>query len=200
MYLQTGRIHHLNMTDADRVTLRKLIEMRLGIQALAITKLCLNTNRNEALNRSLSSTLPKNVNFSRNVTGRACAAIDRLNYGAGTSILRKLELNNAPISKGGSVARATRQIQREALYHRTYMYRRSVVRRLLYNKRKRFDAIRAARRRREATAQTRADARKRGYRKGQLDQQVKQKSKQKKVLSSQTKQSVITHIPSVTDL
>ena len=182
MYLQTGRIHHLNMTDADRVTLRKLIEMRLGIQALAITKLCLNTNRNEALNRSLSSTLPKNVNFSRNVTGRACAAIDRLNYGAGTSTLRKLELNNAPItiSKGGSVARATRQIQREALYHRTYMYRRSVVRRLLYNKRKRFDAIRAARRRREATAQTRADARKRGYRKGQLDQQVKKNQNKKR--------------------
>ena len=130
MYLQTGQIHYLNMTDEDRVTLRNLIDTRLGAQALAMTKLCLNTNRNESLNRSLSATLPKNVNFSRTVTGRACAAIDRLNYGAGASILRKLESNMAPISKGGRVARTTRQIQHEALYHRTYMRRRSVRMRL----------------------------------------------------------------------
>ena len=151
------------MTDEDIVTLR------LGVQALAMTKLCLNTNPNESLNRSLSATLPKNVNFSRTVTGRACAAIDRLNYGAGASILRKLKSNKAPISKGGRVARTTRQIQREALYHRTYMRRRPVRMRLLSNKRKRFDAVRAARRQREATAEARTAARRETYRKGQLD-------------------------------
>ena len=172
MYLQTGPIHYLNMTDEDRVTLRNLIGTRLGAQALAMTKLCLNTNRNESLNRSLSATLPKNVNFSRTVTGRACAAIYRLNYGAGASILRKLESNKAPISKGGRVARTTRQIQREALYHRTYMRRRSVRMRLLSNKRKRFDAVRAARCRREVTAEARAAARRETYRKGQLDRPV----------------------------
>ena len=52
---------------------------------LTLTKLYLNTNRNEGLNRELSASLPKNVNFSRNVKGRACATIDRLNYGAGDS-------------------------------------------------------------------------------------------------------------------
>ena len=87
-----------------------------------------NTNRNEELNQSLSASLPKNVNFSRNVTGRACAAIDRLNYGTGASLLRKLERNRAPIPRGGRVARVARQIQREALYHRTYMHRRAVRR------------------------------------------------------------------------
>ena len=73
-------------------------------------KFCLNTNRNEGLNRALSASLPKNVNFSRNVKGRACAAIDRLNYGAGDSLLRKLETSEAPISKGGRVAKAVRQM------------------------------------------------------------------------------------------
>ena len=168
MHLQTAQIHYLNMTDQDRVTLRNVIRMRIG----AMTKLCLNTNRNESLNRGLSATLPKNVKFSRTVTGRACAAIDRLNYGAGASMLRKLESNKAPISKGGRVASTTRQIQREALYHRAYMRRPSVRMRLASNKRKRFDAVRAARRRREATAETRAAARRETYQKGQLDRPV----------------------------
>ena len=35
--------------------------------------------------------------------------IDRLNYGAGDSLLRKLETSKAPISKGGRVAKAVRQ-------------------------------------------------------------------------------------------
>ena len=124
MYLQTRQIHYLNMTDEDRVTPRNFIDTRFGAQALAMTKLCLdlNTNCNESLNHSLSATLPKNVNFTCTVMGHACAAIDWLNYGARASTLRKLELNKAPVSKGGHVARTTRQIQREALYHRTYIH------------------------------------------------------------------------------
>ena len=53
MYLQSGRISHLNMTDAARATLRNLINITLGVCALEMTKLCLNTNRNEGLDRSL---------------------------------------------------------------------------------------------------------------------------------------------------
>ena len=97
MYLQTGNLHYLNMTSADRITLRRILQLRLGGNALALTKLCLNTNRNEGLNRGLSASLPKNVNFSRNVKGRACAAIDRLNYGAGDSLLWKLETSKASV-------------------------------------------------------------------------------------------------------
>ena len=111
MYLQPGRISHVNMTDRDRATLRNLINTRLGVRALEITKLCMNTNRNEGLNRSLSASLPKNVNFSCNVKGRACEATDRLNYGTGASLLRKLERNRAPITGGGRVARVARQLQ-----------------------------------------------------------------------------------------
>ena len=179
VHLHSGRISHLNMTDTDRATLRNLINIRLGVRALEMTKLCMNTNRNEGLNRSLSASLPKNVNFSRNVTGRACAAIDRLNYGTGASLLRKLESNRAPITRGGRVARVAAQIQREALYHRMYMHRRAVRRRLLVNKRKRFDAVRAAKRQREASAQTRVAAQKAVYRKGQLDQEMTTTNKSK---------------------
>ena len=111
MYLQPGRISHVNMTDRDRATLRNLINTRLGVRALEMTKLCMNTNRNEGLNRSISASLPKNVNFSCNVKGMACVATDRLNYGTGASLLRKLERNRAPITGGGRVARVARQLQ-----------------------------------------------------------------------------------------
>ena len=130
MYLQTGNLHYLNMTSADRITLRRILQLRLGGNALALTKLCLNTNRNEGLNRGLSASLPKNVNFSRNVKGRACAAIDRLNYGAGDSLLWKLETSKAPISKGGIVAKAVRQIQLVTTHNRIYRSKSSVRRRL----------------------------------------------------------------------
>ena len=121
MWLQCGHISHVNMTDTDRVTLRKVIEITLGGHALEMTKLCLNTNKNEGLNRSISASLPKNVNFSRNVTGRTCATVDRLNYGIGVSLLRKLEAVKAPITRGGRVARVASQLQREAVYHQTYV-------------------------------------------------------------------------------
>ena len=176
-----------------------MINIRLGVRALEMTKLCMNTNRNEGLNRSLSASLPKNVNFSRNVTGRACAAIDRLNYGTGASLLRKLESNRAPITRGGRVARVAAQIQREALYHRMYMHRRALRRRLLVNKRKRFDAVRAAKRHREASAQTRVAAQKAVYRKGQLDQEMTTTNKSKinvektKVKVKVNKSTVVEH-------
>ena len=137
------------------------------------------------------------MNFSRNVTGRACAAIDRLNYGTGASLLRKLESNRAPINRGGRVACVAAQIQREALYHRMYMHRRAVRRCLLVNKRKRFDAVRAAKRKRKASAQTRVAAQKAVYRKGQLDQEMtttnKSKVNVKKTKVKVNKSTVVEH-------
>ena len=64
MYLQTGTLHYLNMTSADRITLRKILQLRLGGNALALIKLCLNTNRNEGLNRGLSASLLKKLGTS----------------------------------------------------------------------------------------------------------------------------------------
>ena len=57
MYLQPGRISHMNMRDTDRATLRNLIDIRRGVHAIEMTKLCMKTNRNEGLTRSLSASL-----------------------------------------------------------------------------------------------------------------------------------------------
>ena len=79
------------MTDEDRATLKGLIEMRLGNSALQMTRHRLTTDKNESINRSFSASLPKNVKFSRNAHGRVSSVIDRINYGVGNSMLRKLE-------------------------------------------------------------------------------------------------------------
>ena len=90
------------MTVGDRLTPQGWIEMRLRNAALQMTQHRLTTDKNESINRSFSASLPKNVNFSRNAQGRVCSVIDRINYGAGNSMLRKLENVKCPITKGGS--------------------------------------------------------------------------------------------------
>ena len=110
----------LNMADEDRATLKGLIEMRLGNSALQMTRHRLTTDKNESINRSFSASLPKNVKFSRNAHGRVSSVIDRINYGVGNSMLRKLENVHCPITRGGQVARAVKQIQHEVEYQRQY--------------------------------------------------------------------------------
>ena len=99
-HLKASGMRRLNMTDDDRLTLQGLIEMRLGNAALQMTQQRLTTDKNESINISFSASLPKNANFSRNAQGRVCSVIDRINYGAGHSMLRKLENIQCPIKKG----------------------------------------------------------------------------------------------------
>ena len=120
IYLSACGISHLNVSEEDRAILRELLRLRLGAEALHLTKANTNTNKNEAVNRSISACLPKNINFSRNAKSRACAAISKLNQGAGNALIKSLEVVRSPISKGGYVAKAVRQMQREFDYQRAY--------------------------------------------------------------------------------
>ena len=63
--------------------------------------------------------------------------IDRINYGAGNSMLRKLENVHCPITRGGQVARAFKQIQHEVEYERQYKRRSSVRLHIRHTKLKR---------------------------------------------------------------
>ena len=108
----------LHFTDEDKVILRALINFDLGKKALNLKKTNCNTNRNEAVNRSLSASLPKNVNFSRNAKARALASVCRLNKGKGKSIIDSLEIVGSPVSKGGRVAKSFNQLQRVCKYYK----------------------------------------------------------------------------------
>ena len=118
LYLSPNHLTHLNSTYSNREKLKTLPNIRLGIGELQKTKLNLNTNKNAAANRGLSASLPKNVIFSRNCTFRAYAAMHRMNYEIGASLLRKLEQANCPVASGGHVAKAIHQMRHTQHYHR----------------------------------------------------------------------------------
>ena len=62
----------------------ELLKMKLSLSAVEQMKLYTDTQKCEASNDSLSVSLPKNVNFSRTMPGRASSTIHRLNNGPGT--------------------------------------------------------------------------------------------------------------------
>lgn len=109
----------LNPTAHDRRIIRGLLEFYLGKKALRLMKTNTNTNRNEAINRSISSGDPKNVNYSRNAKARLHASISRCNKGAGNSVIQSLEAVGAPVSKGGRVAKALHRRQIKSEYYKT---------------------------------------------------------------------------------
>ena len=168
VYLSTSGIHKIKMLSDDRKNLKAIIEMKLSEESTALQKLNFNTNKNEAMNRGLSASLPKNVKFSRNVLGRASAAVHRLNHGLGDSVLRKLEAVGSPVSKGGHVAKAIRGFQNEGNYQRAYKCRKDVLRK---NSIHRAQAIRQyfQARRDKLKAGKNVAGRRAVYRKGQID-------------------------------
>lgn len=164
--LRLGNITTLYPTQLDQSILRELIRFRLGAEALTLTRKNLNTNKNEAFNRSLSTSDPKNVNHSKTGKARVMSAVCRINKGAGNSLVESLQDAGCAISKGGAVAKAARQIQKRHLYQRGYYKRPNVKaarKRRLVGARERYTA---ARRRREAN---RSGAHQASYAKGQLD-------------------------------
>jgi len=126
--LNTGVLNRgdLNMTDTDRALLTELLNLKLGKAALQLLDQNTNTCKNEAANRSISASLPKNSNFGRTGKARMLATCDRLNKGPGNSLVFKLAALGAPIGKGGRVAAAARGVEVEHKYQREYKKRRHV--------------------------------------------------------------------------
>lgn len=78
------------MNNNDKALLQDVLKMKLSEQALESLKLNTDTQKCEAMNRPPSVSLPKNVNFARNLPGRALSTIHRLNNGPELSIQQKL--------------------------------------------------------------------------------------------------------------
>jgi len=119
-YLKVCGVTSLNLDDQDRCIVRELLRFYLGSAALKLIKLNSNTNKNEAVNRAISASLPKNVNFSRNARPRTLSAVCRLNKGAGNSLVESLEEVGSPISSGGHVAKSLQQIEHRSSYLKQY--------------------------------------------------------------------------------
>lgn len=120
VYLSVVGISSLTPNEQDKKELRKLMKFYLGPSSLQLLKLNGNTNKNEAINRAISVSLPKNVHFSRNARPRAYSAICRINKGNGNSMHDNLEAVGCPLSKGGRVASGMYRVQTRCRYHRCY--------------------------------------------------------------------------------
>jgi hypothetical protein len=89
MFLGANRITNLNMNNSDKVLVGEILKMKLSEEALMSKKFNTNTHKCEAVNRSISVSLPKNTNFGRNVVGRLGSTVHRLNNGLGQSMEQK---------------------------------------------------------------------------------------------------------------
>lgn len=75
------------MDNKDKLIMQELLKMKLSEEALMKMKFNHNTQKGESVNRALSVSLPKNMNFSRNLKGgRASSIIHTLNNGTAYSL------------------------------------------------------------------------------------------------------------------
>ena len=118
MYLGANKLTNLNMDDNDKLIMQELLKMKLSEEALMKMKFNFNTQKCEAVNRALSVSLPKNVNFSRNFEGRASAIIHTLNNGIANSWKQKAECIGFKISQGSF--KHLEQMQRECERNKVY--------------------------------------------------------------------------------
>lgn len=118
LYLPTG--FKINPTEEDISLLHQCIDYRLAPKTLTKTRLGTNTQKVEATNRSLRRSLPKNVTYTTNFTGRAHAAIHSVNNGPGVSIHKLTKSLGAPISTGTKVSKALLGLQKSKLQQAAY--------------------------------------------------------------------------------
>lgn len=118
--------------------IRKCVDYRLGQDMLEKTKMNTNTQKCEGSNRSMRRSLPKNVTFSRNFSGRSHSAAHSINHGSGESIYKLCRAVGSPIQAGTRVCRALYQLQKVNERHKQrkkskhYKEARSKKRRALY--------------------------------------------------------------------
>ena len=120
------------MNDHDRSLLGEILKMRLSEETVKQTRFGTSTQKCESFNRSLSVSLPKNVNYGRNAIGRLSSAILRSNLGIEVSTQEKAKVYGVTFSP--KTKKALQQLDRESKHHKTYQSRPEVKRRALLSR------------------------------------------------------------------
>ena len=94
----------LMVKKGSEKTLRECIDYRLGPNIVEKTKLNSNSQKVESVNNVIRHSLPKNVTFARNFSGRAHCAVFKSNNGPGEAILKLCEATGCPIPSNGKVS------------------------------------------------------------------------------------------------
>ena len=132
MFLSIHKLTSLCMTENDKHLLQEILKIKLSEASAEQMKLGTSTQKCEAVNRSISVSLPKNVNYSRNMEGRLASTVLRLNNGIADSTEKKLKSFGMELS--GRSKKALRQMQHEEEYHRQYATRSQTIKRTIMNR------------------------------------------------------------------
>ena len=116
--LQEHNISNLNTTPNDVELMKNILELVLGHENLEKTKFLSHTNHNEAANRCLAVSVPKNIKFSRCLHGRVACVIDTWNYGIREAVTRQYQELGLNISNGQ--AEVLRRMQHQNQYQKAY--------------------------------------------------------------------------------
>jgi hypothetical protein len=112
--LSNCRDFKIEHTESNIQNLKKCIDLRLGPRAVEKTYLNLNTQKTEAVNKSLKNSLPRNRTFSRNFPGRAHSAIHSVNLKSSAKSVALLRNRlGCPVTRGSLVARQLQQINNQ---------------------------------------------------------------------------------------
>ena len=128
-YLGPHKVTNLNMTENDKAILLEVLKMKLSCDAVQRLRLNTNTQKCEAVNRSISVSLPKNVNYSRNFEARVHSTIHRLNNSLGSSLKAKVTHLKGQLSS--RTLRSLDTMDKRCTYHKLYRNRPQTRRRLL---------------------------------------------------------------------
>ncbi|CAG2189860.1 unnamed protein product [Mytilus edulis] len=107
-------------TDRDKLLIESLLEMKLSQSALDQMKFFSNTNKCESVNRTISTYLPKNKNFSRNAIGRASAAVLKVNNNRDVALVKTLKAVGCTMGKKSRAAVALKKIRKLEMYDSAY--------------------------------------------------------------------------------
>ena len=132
--LQEYRIQCLQTTKGDVKLMKGILGLMLGKEALEKTKLLSNTQQNEAVNRSISVSLPKNTKFSRVLRGRLGCVLEVCNQGIGEAMARQWRALKLPITRGQGtfLRRQQRKSRWKKIYNRAESTRMQMRKRCTY--------------------------------------------------------------------
>ena len=99
-HLQEHKLGPFNLSVSDEAHIRDILNMVIGPDGVDKTRFITNTQLNEAVNRSLSSCLPKNVKQYRTLRGRVARVCEKHNYGPGLATARIHRHLRVPVSNG----------------------------------------------------------------------------------------------------
>ena len=102
--------------------------MILSDESLEKTEFLTTTQQNEAINRSISVSLPKNLKFSKNYAGRLACQVETWNQGPGQAVARQRKALHLPTSLGQKYF--FRRLQERSRWKKLYMRLASTRRRM----------------------------------------------------------------------